>query len=59
MMEVVRRAFRDSGMNATVLAKKTGVSRAAISRFISGSDIRSSGFAKLCVVLGLELVKKS
>ncbi|MSR58433.1 MAG: helix-turn-helix domain-containing protein [Planctomycetaceae bacterium] len=59
MVETLRNAIRESGVSANKLAEATGVPGPTITRFLNGADLRISRAAKLCVALGLELVKKS
>ncbi|QDU25584.1 helix-turn-helix protein [Anatilimnocola aggregata] len=51
----LRTAIKDSGQPGLAIAKATGVSQPAISRFLSGEDIRFSAASKLAEYFGLEL----
>jgi plasmid maintenance system antidote protein VapI len=52
----LRRAILDYGETPYALAKRAGVSRAALGRFIHGQrGLNLDSTAALCLVLGLEL----
>ena len=56
--DTLRRAIRDCGLSANELAKRTGVSQPAITRFLQGSDMLLSTASKIAAYLGLSLTKK-
>lgn len=51
----LREAIRTSELSGNALAKAAGVSQSAVSRFMSGEDIRLSAASKLAEHFGLEL----
>ena len=57
--DVLRRAIRDCGISANMLAQRTGVPQPTITRFLAGADMRVSNAAKIAECLGLSLVKKA
>ncbi|WP_390845015.1 helix-turn-helix domain-containing protein [Anatilimnocola floriformis] len=56
--EQLRTAINSCGISGNALAKVSGVSQSAISRFMTGEDIRLSAASKLTEYFGLELTKK-
>jgi hypothetical protein len=56
---VLRRAVRDTGETLYRVSKDSGVSYAALHRFMSGqSSLALEGVDKLCAYLGLTLTRK-
>lgn len=51
----LRQAIKASAESGNSIAKATGVSQPAISRFLSGEDIRFSAASKLAAYFNLEL----
>jgi transcriptional regulator with XRE-family HTH domain len=55
--ETVRQAILNCGMTRYELAKRSGVTQAALSRFVHGQrGLLTTTLDRLCPVLGLELV---
>jgi ribosome-binding protein aMBF1 (putative translation factor) len=55
----IRKAMAESGLSQYRLAKESGISSAAISRFVSNETTLTLASAdKLCKLLGLKLVKE-
>lgn len=58
--DVLRKAIETSGMSRYELAKRSGVSQAALSKFIHGRSMNTEVLDKIAGPLGLRLtVKKS
>ncbi|MFO0969294.1 MAG: helix-turn-helix transcriptional regulator [Gemmataceae bacterium] len=58
LMEAARKAIKDSDLTLYRIAKDSGVSYAALHRFVSGKrGLSLEGFDTLCRFLGLQLVK--
>ncbi len=56
----LKAAFEASGLSQAELARRTGVSQASISMFLSGTrdGLDYATFEKLCEALGLDLTVK-
>lgn len=56
MVEVLRKAAKDSGQTTYALAKGSGVDRAAVVRFLNGDrGLNLESAARLAEFLGMEL----
>ena len=59
MGNVIRQAFKKSGLSILALSKRSGVPYAAVHGLVNGnSDARLTTASKVCAVLGLELRPK-
>ena len=54
--EDLRRIIAACGLSRYEIARRTGVSEAALSKFMSGRDIRTDTLDRLAPLLGLRLV---
>ena len=54
--EDLRRIIAACGLSRSEIARRTGVSEAALSKFMSGRDIRTDTLDRLAPLLGLRLV---
>ena len=58
MVEVLRDAVKNCGLSYKELGRRAGVDAAQLTRFVSqGRDLTLAVGSRLCIVLGLELVK--
>jgi transcriptional regulator with XRE-family HTH domain len=58
LVDRVREGIRSSGQSLNELGKKAGIDHGRLSRFVRGErDLTLSAAARLCAVLGLQLVK--
>ncbi len=55
----LRAAIEESGLSNYAIAKRTGVSKSALSRFWLDGTLRLESAEKLAVYFGLELVPKA
>ncbi len=59
MADIVRRAFRESGLSIKKLSDRSGVHYSAVHGLLTGNrDVQISTLDKLSKVLGLELVRR-
>ena len=57
MTEQIQRAIEESGLSRYAIWKASGVSQAALSRFMSGKlGLKTSSLDRLADVLGMEIV---
>ena len=59
MTDVIKKAFRESGLSIKKLSDQSGVPYSAVHGLLTGNrDIQISTLEKLSKVLGLELVRR-
>lgn len=58
LLDDLRGAITSSFLPANEIARRSGVDRAAISRFLAGGSLKVESIEKLAPVLGLEIVIK-
>jgi transcriptional regulator with XRE-family HTH domain len=60
LVDQLRQAIIDSGLSQGEMARRSGVDQGQLSRFLRGERTMTlPAAAKLCSILGLELVKKA
>jgi transcriptional regulator with XRE-family HTH domain len=60
VVEQLRTYIQDCGMNPREVAQRSGVAESQLSRFLRGQrDLNLATVAKLCRVLGLELIERA
>ena len=58
ILEYLARAIEESGKTRYQISKDTGIDQAVLYRIMSGGSCGTKTVDKLCLYLGLELVKK-